>query len=92
VIRSFRHRGLRRLYEDDDRRGVPPAHVEKIRRILARLDEAQRPRDMALPGYRLHPLGGTRKGEWAVWVSENWRIVFRFEGPDAHSVNYEDYH
>jgi toxin HigB-1 len=92
VIRSFRHRGLRRLYEDDDRRGVNPAHAEKIRRILARLDEARTPRDMALPGYRLHPMKGERKGHWAVEVSGNWRITFRFEGPDAHDLNYTDYH
>jgi proteic killer suppression protein len=92
VIRNFRHRGLARLYAQDDRRGVPPARVEKIRRILARLDEAHAPRDMALPGYRLHPLSGARKGEWAVDVSGNWRIVFRFEGTHACDVNYEDYH
>ena len=47
---------------------------------------------MALPGYRLHPLHGARTGEWAVWVSENWRIRFRFDGVDVRDVNYEDYH
>jgi toxin HigB-1 len=92
VIRRFRHRGLQRLYEHDDRRGVAPEHAEKIRRILARLDEAGGPQDMALPGYRLHPLRGRLAGHWAVDVSGNWRITFRFEGPDVYDVDYTDYH
>ena len=92
VIRSCRHRGLERLYAKDDRRGLPPERTDKIARILARLDAASAPRDVDLPGYRLHLLRGDRKGAWAVWVSGNWRIVFRFEGPDAHDVDLVDYH
>lgn len=87
MIRSFRHRGLKRLYDQDDRRGLPPARVDKIARILARLDEADVPQKMNLPGFRLHPLAGDMKGFWAVSVSGNWRIVFRFEGGHAYDVD-----
>jgi proteic killer suppression protein len=92
VIASFKHRGLKRLYEYDDHRGVAPAHVAKIKRILARLDEATNVRDMALPGFGLHPLKGRLKGLWAVRVSGNWRIVFRFENGNAYDVDLVDYH
>jgi proteic killer suppression protein len=92
VIASFKHRGLKKLYEDDDHRGVLAVHVGKIKRILARLDEASEVRDMALPGFGLHPLKGKFKGFWAVSVSGNWRIVFRFENRNAYDVDLTDYH
>jgi len=92
VIASFKHRGLKRLYEHDDKRGVSAAHVDKIKRILARLDEATEIRNMALPGFDLHPLKGKLKGFWAVSVSGNWRIVFRFENGNAYDVDLIDYH
>ena len=66
--------------------------VEGADNILARLDVAQVPGDMDLPGFRLHPLRGNRSGTWAVTVRANWRVTFRFEGPDVTDVNYEDYH
>ncbi len=92
MIASFKHRGLKRLYEHDDKRGVSAAHVDKIKRILARLDEATEIRNMALPGFDLHPLKGKLKGFWAVSVSGNWRIVFRFENGNAYDVDLIDYH
>jgi proteic killer suppression protein len=92
VIASFRHRGLKRLYEADDHRGVSAAHVDTIKRLLARLDEASRVNDMALPGFDLHPLKGKLKGLWAVSVSGNWRIVFRFENGNSYDVDLADYH
>ena len=92
MIASFKHRGLRRLYQDDDHRGLSPAHVEKVKRVLARLDEATDIRNMALPGFGLHPLKGKFKGLWAVSVSGNWRIVFRFENGNACDVDLVDYH
>lgn len=92
MIRRFRHRGLKRLYEDDDGRGLNGQHVETIRRILARLDRAAEPRHMDLPGWRLHPLKGDLAGFWGVTVRANWRIVFRFENGDATDVDYLDYH
>ncbi len=66
--------------------------MEKIRRILARLDEADEPQKMNLPGFRLHPLTGDMKGYWAVSVSGNWRTVFRFEAGHARDVDVIDYH
>ena len=92
MIRRFRHRGLKRLYERDDRSGVNAAHVARLERILTLLDVAQRPADIDLPGYRLHPLKGERKGEWSISVSGNWRVTFRFDEGDVTDLNYEDYH
>lgn len=87
MIRSFRHKGLKRLYEDNDAKGVRPEQVDRLRRILGNLDQAQQPADLDLPGYRLHPLKGARKGDWSITVSGNWRVTFRFEGTDVAGVN-----
>jgi proteic killer suppression protein len=92
MIRSIRHKGLKRLYEDDDSRGVIAEHVEKLRDILVRLDAAGSVDDMDLPGFRLHPLKGKLKGFWAVTVRANWRVIFRFTDGEAQEVNYVDYH
>ena len=92
MIRSFRHKGLKRLHEDDDARGLNAGHVEKLRRILGRLDIARVPQDLDLPGYRLHPLKGDLKGFWAVTVQANWRVVFRLEEEQVFDVDYTDYH
>ena len=92
MIRSIRHKGLKRLYDDDDPRGVMNEHVDKLRDILARLDASIAPSDMDLPGFRLHALKGKLKGFWAVTVRANWRVIFRFVGNDALDVDYVDYH
>ena len=92
MIRSIRHKGLKRLYEDDDPRGVMREHTVKLRDILARLDAASTVADMDLPGFRLHPLKGELKGFWAVTVRANWRVIFRFAEGDALDVDYVDYH
>jgi proteic killer suppression protein len=92
VIRSIRHKGLRRLYEDDDPRGVNSEHAKKLRDILARLDAAGGVSDLNLPGFRLHPLKGELEGFWAVTVRANWRLVFRFTDGEALDVDYVDYH
>lgn len=92
MIRSFRHKGLKRLYEDDDPSGVISEHAEKIRDILVRLDAAGTVADMDLPGFRLHPLKGELKGFWAVTVRANWRVIFRFSDGEALDINYVDYH
>ena len=92
MIASLRHRGLRRLYENDNPSRLPPDQVGKIAVILARLDAADRIRDMDVPGLRLHPLKGRLKGFWAVTVKANWRIVFRFEDGKALDVDLVDYH
>lgn len=92
MIRSIRHKGLKRLYEDDDPRGVMSEHAQKLRDILARLDAAVTAADMDLPGLRLHSLRGELKGFWAVTVRANWRVIFRFIDGDALDVDYVDYH
>ena len=92
MILSFRHKGLKSLYEEGNRRYVQPEYADKIERILARLDEATVPGDMNLPGFRLHPLKGNLSGYWSVSVSRNWRIVFQFEEENARNVDLIDYH
>jgi proteic killer suppression protein len=92
VIISFRHKGLARLYQRAERRGIAAELLAKVERVLARLDVATSPDQMNLPGWRLHPLKGKLKGFWSVWVSGNWRIIFRFRGTDAADVDLVDYH
>jgi toxin HigB-1 len=92
VIRSFKSKALKRLYEKDDARGINPKWADAVRLVLARLDAAARPDDMALPGLRLHALKGDLKGHYAVSVSPNWRITFSFEGGHATGVDLTDYH
>ncbi|MGI9490214.1 MAG: type II toxin-antitoxin system RelE/ParE family toxin [Geminicoccaceae bacterium] len=92
MIKTIRHRGLKRLFGRGETRGVQQEHVARLRRILDVLDEAETPADLDLPGYRLHPLKGTFEGFYAVNVSGNWRVIFRFEDGDAADVDYVDYH
>jgi len=92
MIRSIRHKGLKRLHEDDDPRGVIAEHVVKLRDIFARLDAARTAADMDMPGFRLHSLKGEFKGFWAVTVRANWRVIFRFADRNAFDVDYVDYH
>jgi len=92
MIRSFRHKGLKRLYEEADSRGVIAEHVVKLRDILARLDSARAVADMDMPGFRLHPLRGELKGSWSVTVRANRRVIFSFAGNDVFDVDYLDYH
>jgi toxin HigB-1 len=92
LIRSIRHKGLKRLYEEDDPRGVMAEHAAKLRDVLTRLDAALTLSDMDMPGFRLHSLKGQERGFWAVTVRANWRVIFRFAGPDAFDVDYVDYH
>jgi len=92
MIRSFKHRGLKRLYERGDRTGIRPDLVDTVQEILTVLDRAAAPRALNLPGYRLHPLKGDLKEFWSVTVRANWRIVFRFEEAAAFDVELVDYH
>jgi len=92
VIRSFKHRGLKRLYQRGDRSGISADLVDTIERILTVLDSASTPQALALPRCHLHPLKGDLKGLWSVTVRANWRIIFRFEGTDAFDVELVDYH
>ena len=92
MIKSFKHKGLKNFFYHDDRSRINPQHAAKLGRILDRLDASVKPQDMNLPGYKLHELTGKQKGTWAVSVSGNWRVTFRFEGNDALDVDYCDYH
>ena len=92
MIRSFRHRGLRRLYENADASGVRADQLRRIRQALIDLDTSKSPLEMNVPGYRLHQLKGDLKGFWSVTISGNWRIVFRFEGEAACDIDLIDYH
>ena len=92
AILQFRHKGLERFFIHGTTAGIKAKHAERLRPILGRLNVAVEPRDMALPGLELHPLKGDRKGSWAVSVSGNLRVTFRFSGSDVKDVDYEDYH
>lgn len=92
MIERFKHRGLKRLYEDGDRSGIRPDLLETVEKILSLLDVATGPQGLDLPRYRLHALKGDRRGYWAVTVRANWRIVFRFEDSNAVDVELVDYH
>jgi len=92
MIGSFRHKGLERLYRDDDRKLLPPQLVARIREILTALEAAETIEGLNRPTFRLHPLKGDRKGFWAVTVRANWRIVFRFVNGKALDVDFVDYH
>jgi proteic killer suppression protein len=92
MIRSFRHKQLQRFFETGDTRGINAQHAAKLRRLLTAVNMATGPRDLNHPSYRLHPLHGEREGQWAAWVSGNWRLVFRFENADAVDVDLVDYH
>lgn len=92
MIRSFRHKGLKRLYDKDDKSRIRPDLVLKVREILLILDTAQRIEQVDIHGGRLHPLVGELRGFWSLRVSKNWRIVFRMEGGDVWDVDLVDYH
>ncbi|RRD68963.1 MULTISPECIES: type II toxin-antitoxin system RelE/ParE family toxin [unclassified Desulfovibrio] len=92
MIKSFAHKGLEDFFYDGTTRGIQPKHAAKLRWQLDRLENAVTVQDMNAPGYDLHPLKGNLKGHWAVRVSGNWRLTFRFEDGNAYVVNYQDYH
>lgn len=92
MIRSFRHKGLERFFTKSERKGIDAKQADRIGRILDRLDAAVKAEDMDVPGYKFHELTGNRKGTYAVSVSGNRRITFRFEAGNAFDVNLEDYH
>lgn len=88
MIKSFKHKGLRRFYETGSTRGIQVKHAKRLRMQLAALDTATEVSDLDIPGYGLHEL----KGRWAVTVSGNWRLTFEFSDGNAYLLDYEDYH
>jgi toxin HigB-1 len=92
MITSFTHKGLEDFFYDGSKRGIQPRHANKLGDILDRLDAAHHIEDMRYPGSDLHPLHREFEGYWAVKVSGNWRVIFRFEDGNALHVGYLDYH
>ena len=92
MIKSFRHKGLKLLFESGDHRGVPARMADRIIRRLDALDAAEAPTDLNLPGFDLHQLKGERRGAWSLKISGNYRITFRFQAGEAFDVHLEDYH
>jgi toxin HigB-1 len=92
MIKSFRHKGLRKLFETGSTSGVQAGHAKRLRMLLAALDTAQIIEDMDIPGFRLHPLKGPMRGRWSISVNGNWRLTFEFQDGNAYVLDYEDYH
>ena len=92
MIQSFRHKGLRKFFESGSAVGIQPQHAKRLRMLLVALDTAQSIEDMNVPGLRLHPLKGSERGRWSVWVNGNWRLTFELKDGHAYILDYEDYH
>jgi proteic killer suppression protein len=92
MIQSFRHKGLAKFFRSGSQSGIRPEHASRLRLILGQLNAATAVGEMAAPGFKFHPLKGDLAGHYAVSVSGNWRVTFRFEDGDAFDVNYLDYH
>ncbi|HEX3944186.1 MAG TPA: type II toxin-antitoxin system RelE/ParE family toxin [Rhizomicrobium sp.] len=92
-IGSFRHKGLERLYRNGDLRGISAKWAEKIRAMLTAMEEAETVAEMGrFPGWKLHPLKGSRKGAWAMWITGNMRLTFIVRGKSVSELDIEDYH
>ena len=92
MIKSVRHKGLRRFFATGSTSGVQASHANRLRMQLAALDTAQTVEDMDIPGFRLHPLKAQMRGRWSVTVNGNWRLTFEFQDGNAYVLDYEDYH
>ena len=92
MIKSFKHKGLRRFFESGSARGIHAKHEKRLRMQLTALDTSMEINDLDIPGYRLHPLKGDKKGIWAITVNGNWRLTFEFSDGNAFVLDYEDYH
>lgn len=92
MIKSFRHKGLRKLFETGSTSGVQANHAKRLRMQLVALDTAQAVEDMDIAGFRLHPLKGQMRGRWSITVNGNWRLTFEFQDGNAYVLDYEDYH
>lgn len=92
MIKSFRHKGLRKVFETGSTSGVQASHAKRLRMQLAALDTSQTIEDMNVPGFALHPLKGEMRGRWSISVSGNWRLTFEFKDGNVYVLDYEDYH
>ena len=92
MIKSFRHKGIQAFFEKGSKAGIQTHQAEKLNRQLTALNQASAPKQLDVPGWRLHLLSGDLNGHWSIWVNGNWRLTFAFEGQDAVLVDYQDYH
>jgi toxin HigB-1 len=92
MIRSFRHKGIKKFFLTGSKAGIQPSHAAKLNDQLAALNVSYKPEDMNFPGWQFHALSGDLAGHWAVSVNGNWRLTFTFDGEDAILVDYRDYH
>ena len=92
MINSFKHKGLEKFFTTGKTNGIQANHAGKLRFQLAILDTAENIDDVNVPGYKLHPLKGNRKGIWSIFVNGNWRLTFQFVNGNVEILNYEDYH
>ncbi|HET7313246.1 type II toxin-antitoxin system RelE/ParE family toxin [Salinisphaera sp.] len=92
MIKSFRHKGLKRYFESGSKAGIQPEHAKRLRMQLIALDTATAIEDMDIPGFKLHLLKGSNEGRWSIWVNGNWRVTFEFQEGNAFVLDYEDYH
>lgn len=92
MIKSFKHKGLKKFFETGSKAGIQTKHEKRLRMQLAAIDTAIVIDDVDLPGFKLHPLKGNRDGIWSVTVNGNWRVTFEFSDGNAYILNYEDYH
>ena len=92
MIKHFKHKGLQYFFESGSKSGIRPDHASRLARQLRQLNDANGPREMNMPGWKLHALSGDLAGHWSVTVNGNWRMVFAFDGENAILVDYRDYH
>ncbi|MGB0833976.1 MAG: type II toxin-antitoxin system RelE/ParE family toxin [Psychrobium sp.] len=92
MIKSFKHKGLKKFFETGNKAGIQAKHERRLRMQLAAIDTAATIDDIDLPGFKLHPLKGNRSGIWSITVNGNWRVTFEFIDGNAYILNYEDYH
>ena len=92
MIKTFKHKGLKKFFETGSKAGIQAKHERRLRMQLAAKDTASIIEDIDLPGFKLHPLKGNRDGVWSITVNGNWRVTFEFKDGNAYILNYEDYH
>jgi len=92
MIKSFKHKGIKLFFETGSKAGIQANHASKLARQLSLLNNAKSPDEMNLPGWRFHPLSHDLNYHYAIWVDQNWRLTFKFDGEDAELVDYQDYH
>jgi proteic killer suppression protein len=92
MIKTFKHKGLKKFFETGSKAGIQAKHERRLRMQLAAIDTASVIEDIDLPGFKLHQLKGNRDSIWSITVNGNWRVTFEFKDGNAYILNYEDYH